>query len=158
MRKAFVVSLLAALSLTGCLMPPSRGTLLNDAARDLNVAARFGRLDLAAQKTSRDARQHFLERRAHWGRDIRIVDVELSGVQMQGEDSAEVQVDVSWVRNNEGVMRSTRLAQLWRDGDGDWMMERERRIAGDLGLFGEPVPMAPTRQPVDRQFPTRVIR
>ncbi len=139
-------------------MPPSRGTLLNDAARDMNLAARFGRIDLAAQRTAKEAREHFLERRAAWGRDLRIVDVEVASVQLQGEDSADVHVDVAWVRNNEGVLRSTRLAQLWRDGDGDWMMERERRVAGDLGLFGEVVPVAPTRRPVDHQFPTRVIR
>ena len=139
-------------------MPPSRGTLLNDAARDMNLAARFGRLDLAAQRTTKEARVHFLDRRANWGKDIRIVDVELAGVQMRDEDSAEVRVDVAWVRNNEGVLRTTRLAQLWSDGDGDWVMEREQRIAGDLGLFGEVVPAAPTRRPVDRHFPTRVIR
>ena len=131
---------------------------MNDAARDMNVAARFGRLDLAVQRTTKDARKHFLDRRAQWGTGIRIVDVEVAGMQMQGEDNAEVRVDIAWVRANEGVLRSTRLAQLWSDEDGDWMMERERRVAGDLGLFGEAVPVAPARRPVDHQFPTRVIR
>ncbi len=139
-------------------MPPSRSTLLNDAARDMNIAARFGRLDIAVQRTTKDAREHFLDRRAAWGRGIRIVDVEVAGMQMQGEDSAEVRVDVAWVRANEGILRSTRLAQLWSDEEGDWMMERERRVAGDLGLFGEVVPMAPSGPRVDHQFPTRVIR
>ncbi len=141
--------------LPNCMSPPSQAERVTDAARELNLATRFGRMDIALGHTAKGARGTFLERRNRWGKDVRIVDVELAGLSMQDKLKATIQVDVAWVRNNDATLRSTRLAQVWRD-DGGWQLVREQRLAGDMGLFGEQVTVdAPA--PRDVQFPTRVI-
>jgi hypothetical protein len=156
MRTAVLLAVL--LTHLGCMAPPSQAQRVTDAARELNVACRFGRMDVALGHTSPGAREQFLERRARWGREVRVLDVELAGLRMRDEYNAVLDVDVAWVRADESSMRNTRVAQSWRDGDGGWRLIREQRVAGDLGLFGEAVPEPPAQPPRDVQFPTRVIR
>ena len=156
-----VLGIFLALALGGCMAPVSPASRVTDAARELNLACRFGRMDVALGHTSPGARNHFLERRAQWGKSIRILDVELSGLRISDPAKAVLHVDVAWVRDNESSMRSTRVAQIWqdRDEDGGWRLVREQRVSGDWGLFGETPPPAPAAAPArDVQFPTRVIR
>lgn len=155
-RKAATLVLALAL-LGGCLAPPTQSQRVTDSARELNLATRFGRMDVALGHAAKGAQQSFLERRAEWGKGIRIVDVELAGLAMKDELNATIQVDVSWVRVNDDTLRTTRLAQVWRD-DGGWRLVREMRMAGDLGLFGEPLPTLEGTTPRDVQFATKVIR
>jgi hypothetical protein len=154
MRCAFLGLLLV---LGGCLAPPPASQRATDAARELNLAARFGRMDLAVGRTAPGARQQFISRRTEWGRSLRVVDVELAGLAMDEASKAVVYVDVAWVRNNEDELRSTRLAQTWQDQDHGWLLVREQRVSGDVGLFGEHVPIV--RQPLrDVHFPSKTIR
>lgn len=156
-RKALLL-VVALATLGGCLAPPSQSQRVTDSARELNLATRFGRMDVALGHAAKGAQQSFLERRTEWGKGIRIVDVELAGLSMKDEMNATIQVDVSWVRVNDDTLRTTRLAQVWRD-NGGWRLVRELRMAGDLGLFGEPLP-APPEQAGQRdvQFATKIIR
>ncbi len=91
------------------------------------------------------------------GQTPRIVDVELAGLTMKDEHEAMVQVDVAWVRVDDENLRTTRVAQVWRDDEG-WRLIREQRLAGDLGLFGEPIATTTRQEPRDVQFPSRTIR
>lgn len=145
-----------ALGLGACMLPPTQSQRVTDSARELNLATRFGRMDVALGHTAKGARDLFLERRAEWGKNVRIVDVELSGLAMKDELNATVQVDVSWVRIDDDTLRTTRITQVWRD-DGGWHLVREQRAAGDLGLFGEPVLLEPSA-PGDVQFASKTIR
>lgn len=158
MAREALLLVVALATLGGCLAPPSQSQRVTDSARELNLATRFGRMDVALGHAAKGAQQSFLERRAEWGKGIRIVDVELAGLSMKDEMNATIQVDVSWVRVNDDTLRTTRLAQVWRD-DGGWRLVRELRMAGDLGLFGEPLP-APLEQAGQRdvQFATKIIR
>jgi hypothetical protein len=97
-----------------------------------------------------------MRRRGEWGREIRVVDVELAGMSLPDSEHAVIEVDYAWMRMNEGVLRTTRVRQHWRDGEGAWRLEREQRAAGDLGLFGEPVEVKKP-PPRDVQFATKVI-
>ncbi|MFZ5896473.1 MAG: hypothetical protein ACOY0T_35795 [Myxococcota bacterium] len=144
---------------TGCLAPPSASERATDAARSLNVAARFGRMDVALGLTSDAMRKSFLEHRANWGKDVRVMDVELVGFEMPTGDRARVEVEYAWSRTNESLLRSTRVAQEWLDGGGGFRLVREKRSSGDLGLFGEALPA--TNEPSQRrdaQFATKVIQ
>ncbi len=153
----WVASALLGASLTGCFAPPPPSELAADAARELNLAARFGEMGTAAAHASDAERPEFLKRRAEWGKSLRIVDVELAGFQMDEPDSAKVFVDIAWLRVDELNVRSTRIAQFWRDYRiGGWKLFREKRVQGDLGLFGEPVERAPMRAK-DVHFPTKII-
>lgn len=156
MRPALLSTLALPLAL-GCVSPPPPAERATNAARELNLAARFGRMDLAVAGASPKARKEFLERRALWGKGLRIVDVELTGLDMSKPDRAVVYVDVAWVRMDESTLRSTRLAQHWENDDGGWLLTREKRVAGDVGLFGE---LVVRRGPPQRDvhFPSKTIR
>ena len=157
MRSHALLLVAALAALGGCLAPPSQSQRVTDSAREMNLATRFGRMDVALGHAAKGAQQSFLERRADWGKGVRIVDVELAVLAMKDEMNATIQVDVSWVRVNDDTLRTTRLAQVWRD-DGGWHLVRELRMAGDLGLFCEPLPPPENAAPRDVQFATKVIR
>ena len=140
----------------GCLAPAPAAERATDAARELNVAARFGRMDVALSRTSAGVRTDFLRRRREWGREVRVLDVELAGLSMPDSERALVEVDYAWMRMDEGVLRTTRVSQHWRDSQGSWRLEREQRTAGDLGLFGEPVNNE-RPAPRDVHFATKLI-
>jgi hypothetical protein len=147
-----------ALVLTGCFAPPTRTQRLTDAARELNLAARFGRMDIAAGHAAQGARETFVQRRSQWGRDVRVVDVALTNLALDEDGrKAVVTVDVAWTRMDEGSLRNTRVAQVWRDDDRGWRLTRERRVAGDLGLFGERVQVLRPPSP-DVHFESKTIR
>jgi hypothetical protein len=152
-----VVALLALAFAPGCMAPPPPAERVTDAARELNTAARFGRLDIAVGRTAEGARAEFLNRRSRWGEAIRVLDVELVGLEMQDGQHALVMVDVAWVRSDESTLRSTRLAQVWKDEEDGWRLAREQRSSGDLGLFGEVVVRPPSTHR-DAHFPVTTIR
>jgi hypothetical protein len=58
---------------------------------------------------------------------------------------------------DESQLRATRVAQVWRQQDGGWKLTRERRVAGDVGLFGEPVEVLHPPSP-DVHFASQTIR
>jgi hypothetical protein len=152
------LSLLALpLLLVGCPTPPTPAERASDAARELNMAARWGNVQVAAGLTVDDLRSEFLKKRASWGGPVRIIDTELAGIELQDSSNATIYVDVSWVRIDETTLRVTRLEQKWSDKGGAWRMKAERRQGGDLGLLGEPVERDSDPRPA-AQFPTRVIR
>jgi len=142
----------------GCISPPPPSELATDAARDLNLAARFGQMGAAAAHAAEGERAEFLKRRAEWGGNVRILDTELAGFEMTEADKAKVYVTISWLRQNELSVRNTRVEQHWRDNrDGGWQLIREKRVDGDIGLFGERVHVAQV-QAKDVHFPTKIIR
>jgi hypothetical protein len=157
MRLGLAVMLLSFVT-SGCLRPPTPAEQVTDAARELNLAARFGRIDIASERASDAARTAFMERRRQWGSDLRVVDIDLSGLRMNDEEHAEVLVNVAWMRMAEGLLRNTVVMQQWSNKENGWQLTREKRVSGDVGLFGENVVvMAPEPHP-DVQFPTRTIR
>jgi hypothetical protein len=152
----FVVSVVFTLGLVACAAPIQPSTRVTDAARELNLAARFGRMDVALGLTATNAKDTFIERHATWGDAIRVLDMELSGLSMPDSRNAWLQVDYSWIRIDESTLRKTRVAQLWRDRNG-WQLVREQRISGDIGLFGERARPKVVPRP-DIHLPTRTIR
>jgi hypothetical protein len=116
-------------------------------------------MDMAMDLTAKKQQPAFAKSRTEWGRSIRVLDVEMAGFTMPAEDRARVEVDYAWSRVDEGVLRTTRVAQDWRDQGTGFRLVREERVAGDLGLLGEPLPPATeTKARPDVQFATKVIR
>jgi hypothetical protein len=146
------------LVVTGCMAPATPTQRLTEAARELNESTWFGRMDLAASHATAAAREHFLARRSDWGKDIRILDMSLAGMELVSEGQrAVINVDVAWTRMDESSLRATRVAQVWSQQDGGWKLTRERRVAGDVGLFGEHVEVLHPPSP-DVHFASRTIR
>ncbi len=141
-----------------CIPPQLPAQQVSDVARELNVAARFGRMDVAIGYTAPAHQSEFLKRHSNWGREIRVVDVELAQLDVDGAETADVLVDVSWVRMDEGILRSTRIEQRWENPGGGWKLSGEKRVEGDLGLLGEPVVVLRPDRPRDVHLPVKTIR
>ena len=157
-QRLYFVLPLALTTWSGCLTSQSPSAKASDAARELNVTSRFGDSTSVATMTSPTVRQQFLSRRTEWGKLIRVVDVELSSFSMVDTDHATVLVDFSWTRVDQGTLHATRVRQEWSDTEGEWLLTRERRDSGDIGLFGESIAKVDPEPRPDVQFATRVIR
>jgi hypothetical protein len=147
----------AFLLCAGCLAPPPPAERAADAVRELNLAARFGRTEMASGLTSEAARKGFISRRSSWGKELRVLDVELMGFDMSARDRVRVEVDYAWTRMDEGQLRTTRVTQEWRDSGRGFRLVSEQRTGGDLGLFGEPIQASEAAPRRDVQFATKVI-
>lgn len=161
MRKSVYVLTACFAVLPACMAPQPPSQRVADVARETNLAARFGRMDFALEHTADGAREHFGKRRAAWGNAVRVLDFELSGLKMHDSENATVMVDIQWMRVDEDILKTTRVEQSWRGGTDDhgWMLVRERRVGGDLGLFGERVArLDAPRSHDDVQFATKTIR
>jgi hypothetical protein len=130
---------------------------VTDAAREMNQATRFGQVELAVRHVASAVQTDFLTRHSNWGKTIRVLDVELGGIQIVDEEHATVTVDVSWSSETDSLLRSSKLSQEWESETTGWKLVRERRSAGDAGLFGEALPQLTTPH-ADVHRPSRTIR
>ncbi len=155
-RMRFVFAVTLSLVALGCpLGGQSKPARAQEAALELNLNARFGRMELAAERVAPKARDAFFDKRKGWGSAIRVADYDMTGLRMQGEDDCETVVRVAWYHASENELRTTTLKQKWHDFKGDWKLTEETRIDGDLGLLGEP--KAPSAEPAPTrraQFPS----
>lgn len=148
---------LLGLAACGCTGPQLPSAHVSEVARQANVAARFGRMDVASEYTAASNLEQFVRHRSAWGKALRVVDVELGRLSMLAPDEADVWLQVAWVRMNEGLLRSTEVRQRWRNPGGGWKLFEEQRETGDVGLLGENVVvLRPEHAP--QRFPTQVIR
>lgn len=160
MRSYSVASVVVlSLGLCGCPIvgQQSAPARAQEAATELNVNTRFGRMELAAERVAPTARDAFVEHRKAWGANVRVADYEVASFKMKGEADAEMLVKVAWYRLDQGDLRTTTLKQQWHDFKGDWKLVEENRADGDVGLIGEPAPApAPIASgaPRNARFPT----
>jgi hypothetical protein len=157
-RMPIVPLVLAVVSLGACTPPQVPSQTVSEVARELNVAARFGRMDVALEHTAPDERDAFVERHSNWGRDVLVLDVELGHLQMDGTEKAVVVVDVAWMRMDEGLLRSTQVQQTWENPGGGWVLAEEVRHAGDRGLLEQDVIVLRPDHQVDVHVPSKTIR
>src|SRR5262249_36232792 len=124
---------------------------------EFTTATRFGRMDIALERVSREDRENFVKRHAAWGNTVRIVDCDILGVRLTDREHAEVTLAVSWQRVDDSERRVMHVAQHWRDRKGAWLLDSEERAGGDVGLLGERATvLRPSAGPV--QFETITIR
>ena len=156
MRRIVIVLGVASLALVvGCPMPPSPAAQMQTTAIDFNTNVRFGRMELAIEHVAPKEREEFMEHRKGWGSTVHLADYEMVGAHMKSEEDAEVSVRYSWYRPDQGDLHLTTVRQKWKELKGDWMLVAEARSDGDLGIFGEPVPLQDqSRAPANVQFPT----
>lgn len=141
-----VASALAALCLSfataACPAMPTPIATVQQAAQDLSVDARFGRMELAIEKVAPAEREEFAARHRAWGTQIRIADIELIGTRKKSADEIRVLIHVSWYRPEENELRQTTIEQIWSNVSG-WQLAQEKRSDGDAGLLGESDDRAP---------------
>jgi hypothetical protein len=154
----------AALFLGASACAPSSAQRLAESANNLNMAARFGRMDMAAELVVAKSSDDFTKRHAGWGQSVRLVDIEINSMHSVDSDNADVTVSVSWIGPDDTTLRLTELKQRWHDARGTWKLVSEERLGGEYGLFGDVAPRsAPEAQPDkaaasrEAQFRTRVL-
>ena len=155
MRLSAAVTLALLLGLCSCVATPRGAAKAQEAALDLNVNARFGRMEIAAERVADKGREEFFGHRRGWGGRVRVADLELAGVRLTGDDDADVTVRVAWYRVDEEELKVTTLRQKWHLYGEDWKLVAEARTDGELGLLGEAAP--PPSEPGPKknvQFPT----
>jgi Prokaryotic membrane lipoprotein lipid attachment site len=156
MRRVLFV-FVAVFGLTGCPTPPTPLEKASEAAREMNMSARWGVMATAVSKTVPESQAEYQKTHAKWHAETRIFDTELAGVVMTDTTHALVQVDVSWTMSDNTTLRVTRIEQIWVIAEkGGWMMESEKRVGGAIGLLGEDVEIAEPQK--DMHFPTKTIR
>lgn len=152
MRSAKYVSLLA-LAIAGCATTPSLGAKAQEVATELNVNARFGRLEMAVDHVVKKEREAFMERHKAWGGSIRIADTEMAGVKAD-EKEAVAYVKYAWYRPDEQELHVTTIKQTYKDVDGEYQLASEQRVDGEPGLLGEPIaPKAAKREDEEKPRP-----
>jgi hypothetical protein len=114
-------------------------------------------MDIALEAVAPAFREDFVRRHAHWGETVRIFDVELVGLSMKDASNATVLVDLSWAQSSSSTLMRTRVEQKWADQGKGWALRSEKRLTGDLGLFGEAALPQPEARP-DVHFPTRTLK
>lgn len=135
---AAAVTLLAA-----CGAIPSSGAKLQEASQELNVNARFGRMEMAVQYVSAKEREEWARHHKWWGGKIRIADSEMAGTRIITDGEADVSVKVAWYRPDEQELHVSVIKQKWKDVNGEWKLVAEALLEGDPGLLGDAPPVAP---------------
>lgn len=146
------------LGMTAC-AAPSRSQRVQEAAYELNVGLRFGQTAVALEKVASQERGEFLKRHRQWNRQLRIVDVDLVGMNIQ-ETEAEVYVTIQWQHEDFSDVRSTVIRQHWKDNRGSWQLVSEAHAQGDQGLFGDETRSKEVSSQEDsgRRYQTTIIR
>lgn len=134
--KRFIVA--AGLSmLSACISPQSATQKLTDSAYEIAMATRFGRMDILVQAVRPQSREAFIAAHAGWGDEMRILDVELTGIQVVEPGVAHTHLTVSWHRIDETTLRTSVLRQTWTNGDDAWAIEKEEVSSGDRALLDD---------------------
>lgn len=142
----FALALPFAVAGAGCIAAAHGPVKAQETALDLNVHARFGRMELATELVAPKSRVEFIEHRKGWGGKVRIADTEMAGLRMVDEDNADIAVKVAWYDMSQQELRVTTLRQKWHSFKGDWKLVSEARTDGDAGLIGDGVAPLPGRE------------
>lgn len=143
----------ACVLLSGCFLEnASSGKQLTEAVTEMNKAARWGQVALAAQMVVPMYRQQFLENHAHWGKSVQLADSEIVHIEMQpGAESALAVVAYEWYMTQTMTLHQSVVRQRWsREGEG-FALISEVVVSGDGRLLspdGDPPKVAPMRDPM----------
>jgi hypothetical protein len=133
------LSLVLALAAAGCgFGPQSSSAKLTENAYEMNVAARFGRMDVAIEFLHPEAVAKYTASHAEWGKRVRVVDLDFAGMRIVKHGEARVDVQVMWQRIDGLELRTTNLTQTWKEKDGRWLVAKEETTGGDGGLLIDP--------------------
>jgi hypothetical protein len=140
LRTSLALALPLFLLVVACGGMQSQAAKAQEAAQNLNMDARLGRLEFALEHVDKKDRENFTKVHTQWSSKIRIVDSEITSFKMaKDDDAADVDVQVSWYRPESGDLHVTVLHQKWHVISGDWFLASEERSDGDTGLLGERV-------------------
>ena len=117
------------LVLAGCASLKAPETL-GESVRSYNDGVRWGRYQIAASHVPPEQRVRFVDDADARAKDLRIVDYEVLSVDKRNDDTAEVQVKMSWYLDSQGTLRETQARQSWERHGKLWVIVDEARARG----------------------------
>jgi hypothetical protein len=132
-----LIPLVFGLVLSGCFLQNMQATeRLQDQVYALNDETRWGRIDLAAQRTTPEYRTDFLISHRGWGNDVQISDAEVTNLTLATDsESAAALVTVSWYDMHTMEAHTTTLRQRWTKSSGPYVLAGEELLGGETSLF-----------------------
>ncbi len=104
-----------------------------------NDEARWGRVDLAAQKVAPAHRASFVARHRRWGNDIQIADADVTNLELGlPEDRAASVVTYAGFDQRTMELQTTAVRQSWASAGESFVLIDETIIGGAPELFEEP--------------------
>ena len=122
----------------GC-VGPNGAQRAQEAAYELAMGLRFGQASATLEHVAPELRSTYLVQHHQWQRNTRIVDLEMTGLRMLSANEADVFLAIGWNRTSETTLRTTVLAQKWKNRRGQWWLVKETAADGDEGLL-DPAP------------------
>ncbi len=149
----FLTLVLGPLLGSGCLLANvSTAEKLREAVEGTNSQARWGRLDLAAQRVHPLYREAWAEVRKEWGEELQIAGSEVASLQLDADqDGATSQVEVEWYRFDTMTLRHSTIEQRWERVEGSFALLSEEIVDGDEGLLAELPAEEPEGEPPDEE-------
>lgn len=100
---------------------------LQETATSFNDDVRWQRYREAARVVPRDRRDGWVSAMEQASRYFTVADYEVRPVEV-GEETAVLEVDLVFHRVGGVVIEQMRRRQVWRYGDGQWMLESDREV------------------------------
>jgi hypothetical protein len=142
--RSFAAAAIVALSLsaglvTGCMSGDGMQEKLRDATRAYNGSVRWGDADRAVAWLPVESQQGYLERFEKLEDQLVIVDYQMTRLDLDRTNGiAASRAEIMWHTEDELVVKTTRVDQLWQFHEGQFVLVDERRAGGDtLALFAE---------------------
>lgn len=107
----------------------SRDDLTVDLAKH-HIDLRWGRLENAAGRVDPTLRGAFLQTWSERLRDVELQEMEVAGVVMVDDDTAEVIVVVTWVDKSSMAVRTVQLPERWVRTEGGWRLATVAELPG----------------------------
>jgi hypothetical protein len=138
------------LLLIGCDFSNLRPTeKLKQSIQEMNEAARWGRIDLAAQFVGPAYRQRFFRAHSTWGQRIQIADLEVVRLDIDSKKkSATASIAISWYGLDQMTLRQTTVRQQWKLLDGQYILDDEDVLEGEPALLAIPVNKTSSSSPL----------
>lgn len=122
MRAVAMAVVAAAVSVaSGCGHFYSREDLTADLAKH-HIDLRWGRLENAAMRVVPDMRGPFLQVWSQRLGALELQDMDVAGVAMIDDDTAEVVVVVTYINKLDMSVRTVQLPERWKRTDAGWML------------------------------------
>ena len=131
----------ALLFCTACMMGgTSKTTTFRDTVHRYNDEVRWARLSRAVDFVAPDARVEFLKKHAKIGEQIRVSDVEIKALQLDGDkEDGVVMIQFRWIDENSLLERTSMIEQHWKSFGSAYLLVSESVAGGSNEIFVDEV-------------------
>jgi len=147
MKRAVLLLSLLTIVATGCATSSPREQL-HDVVLHFNDNVRWQRYREAARALPPRRRAAWVKAMSRMGRVVRISEYDMRPVEV-GDTYAVIEVDLSYHRQDDLVVRREKREQMWRLVEGVWQLESDTEVVVEEGQLPDRFPelSAPSAHP-----------